>query len=120
LVPSRNHNAETRKYVAPYRITKGKGFRLKDFNPGDTCSLRMNKGEATDLLHGGSAWPPEEQHVRQQVVQPTPRRRGDCGGNRSLDLAYAKVDAAKKKELAAARVAPASANQRMFCHARHP
>jgi len=22
------------KYVTPYRITKGKGFRLKDFDPG--------------------------------------------------------------------------------------
>jgi PPK2 family polyphosphate:nucleotide phosphotransferase len=51
------------KYVAPYRITKGKGFRLKDFDPGDTCGLQLDKGEATDLLHGGSAWLAEEQDM---------------------------------------------------------
>jgi polyphosphate kinase 2 (PPK2 family) len=51
------------KYVAPYRITKGKGFRLKDFDPGDTCGLQLDKGEATDLLHGGSAWFAEEQDM---------------------------------------------------------
>jgi PPK2 family polyphosphate:nucleotide phosphotransferase len=51
------------KYVAPYRITKGKGFRLKDFDPGDTRGLQLDKGEATDLLHGGSAWLAEEQDM---------------------------------------------------------
>jgi PPK2 family polyphosphate:nucleotide phosphotransferase len=51
------------KYVAPYRITKGKGFRLKDFDPGDTCGLQLDKGEATDLLHGGSSWLAEEQDM---------------------------------------------------------
>jgi polyphosphate kinase 2 (PPK2 family) len=51
------------KYVAPYRITKGKGFRLKDFDPGDTCGLQLDKGQATDLLHGGSAWLAEEQDM---------------------------------------------------------
>ena len=51
------------KYVAPYRITKGKGFRLKDFDPGDTYGLQLDKGEATDLLHGGSAWLAEEQDM---------------------------------------------------------
>ena len=51
------------KYVAPYRITKGKGFRLKDFDPGDTCGLQMEKGEATDLLQAGTAWLAEEQDM---------------------------------------------------------
>lgn len=51
------------KYVAPYRISKGKGFRLKDFDPGDTCGLQLDKSEATDLLHGGSAWLAEEQDM---------------------------------------------------------
>jgi hypothetical protein len=105
LVPIRNHNAETRKYVAPYRITKGKGFRLKDFNPGDTCSLRLDKGEAMDLLHGGSAWLAEEQDIRQQVVRPAPVAAAIVEAMARLDLAYRKVDAAKKKELAAGRVA---------------
>ena len=25
-----------RKYTDPFRVTKGKDFRLKDFDPGDT------------------------------------------------------------------------------------
>jgi hypothetical protein len=29
------------RYVTPYRITKGKGFWLKDFDPGDTCGLQI-------------------------------------------------------------------------------
>jgi hypothetical protein len=51
------------KYVTPYRITKGKGFRLKDFDPGDTCGLQIEKAEATDLLQAGTAWPAEEQDM---------------------------------------------------------
>src|SRR3954453_19905759 len=52
-----------RRYAGPFRITKGKGFRLKDYDPGDTCGLRLDKGEATDLLRGGSAWLAEEQDM---------------------------------------------------------
>jgi PPK2 family polyphosphate:nucleotide phosphotransferase len=51
------------KYVEPFRITKGKGFRLKDFDPGDTCGLRLNKSEAADLLQRGSEWLAEEQDM---------------------------------------------------------
>ena len=51
------------KYVTPYRITKGKGFRLKDFDPGDTCGLQIEKAEATDLLQAGTAWLAEEQDM---------------------------------------------------------
>ena len=51
------------KYVTPYRITKGKGFRLKDFDPGDTCGLQIEKAEATDLLQRGTAWLAEEQDM---------------------------------------------------------
>jgi PPK2 family polyphosphate:nucleotide phosphotransferase len=51
------------KYVSPYRITEGKGFRLKDFDPGDTCGLQMEKDEATDLLQAGTAWLAEEQDM---------------------------------------------------------
>ena len=50
-----------RKYVDPFRITKGKGFRLKDFDPGDTCGLQMDKAEAADLLQAGTAWLADEQ-----------------------------------------------------------
>ena len=42
------------KYVHPFRISKGKGFRLKDFDPGDTCGLTLDKGEAADLLQRGT------------------------------------------------------------------
>ena len=38
------------KYVDPFRITKGKGFRLKNVDPGDTCGLQLGKGEAAELL----------------------------------------------------------------------
>jgi transposase len=51
------------KYVTPYRITKGKGFRLKDFDPGDTGGLQIEKAEATDLLQAGTAWLAEEQDM---------------------------------------------------------
>jgi hypothetical protein len=49
------------KYVHPFRISKGKGFRLKDFDPGDTCGLTLDKGEAADLLQRGTEWLAEEQ-----------------------------------------------------------
>jgi PPK2 family polyphosphate:nucleotide phosphotransferase len=52
-----------RKYVHPFRITKGKGFRLKDFDPGDTCGLKLDKGEAAELLQRGVAWLAEEQDM---------------------------------------------------------
>jgi PPK2 family polyphosphate:nucleotide phosphotransferase len=52
-----------RKYVHPYRITKGKGFRLKDFDPADTAGLEMDKGEARELLQRGTAWLAEEQDM---------------------------------------------------------
>ena len=49
------------KYVDPFRITKGKGFRLKNFDPGDTCELQIDKGEAAELLGLGTQWLAEEQ-----------------------------------------------------------
>jgi PPK2 family polyphosphate:nucleotide phosphotransferase len=52
-----------RKYVDPYHITKGKGFRLKDFDPADTAGLQMDKSEARELLQRGTAWLAEEQDM---------------------------------------------------------
>src|SRR6478735_484448 len=52
-----------RKYVHPFRISKGKGFRLKDFDPGDTCGLKLDKKEAADLLQHGIAGLAEEQDM---------------------------------------------------------
>jgi PPK2 family polyphosphate:nucleotide phosphotransferase len=51
------------KYVDPFRITKGKRFQLKDFDPGDTRGLRLDKGEAADLLRRGTEWLAEEQDM---------------------------------------------------------
>ena len=51
------------KYVAPFRIARGEGFRLKDIDPSDTCGLRLEKGEAADLLQRGTAWLAEEQEM---------------------------------------------------------
>ena len=41
------------KYVDPFSVTKGDGFRLKDFDPGSTCGLQLDKGEAANLLQPG-------------------------------------------------------------------
>ena len=51
------------KYVDPFRITDGKRFQLKNFDPADTCGLRMDKGEAADLLQRGTQWLAEEQDM---------------------------------------------------------
>jgi len=51
------------KYTVPFRITKGKGFRLADFDPGDTCGLKLDKGEASELLHHSTEWLAEEQSM---------------------------------------------------------
>jgi PPK2 family polyphosphate:nucleotide phosphotransferase len=51
------------EYVHPFRITNGKGFQLKDFDPGDTRGLKLDKGEAAGLLQSGTAWLAEEQDM---------------------------------------------------------
>ena len=51
------------KYVDPFRITKGKGVRLKEFDPDDTRGLKLDKGEAADLLQRGTEWLAEEQDM---------------------------------------------------------
>ena len=62
-MPSKEVLDRIQKYVHPYRITKGKGFRLKDFDPGDTSGLKLDKGEAAELLQRGVAWLAEEQDM---------------------------------------------------------
>jgi PPK2 family polyphosphate:nucleotide phosphotransferase len=41
------------KFVEPYRVTKGKGFRLKDHDPRDTAGLREEKKQAREILGAG-------------------------------------------------------------------
>ena len=52
-----------RKYVHPFRITNGQGFYLKDIDPADTCGVKLDKGEAAELLSEGTAHLAEEQEM---------------------------------------------------------
>ena len=52
-----------KKYVDPFRVTEGKDFRLKDFDPGDTRGLTLDKGQASELLARGTEWLAEEQDM---------------------------------------------------------
>lgn len=50
----RDIEKRVRKFVAPFRIEHGKGFRLKDIRPDDTEGLESEqKGEAKEWLEGG-------------------------------------------------------------------
>ena len=60
------------KYIRPFRITKGEGFQLKNYDPGDTCGLKLDKGEASELLQQGTQWLAEEQDML------TPKIVGRC------------------------------------------
>lgn len=44
----------TRRLIDRYRVIEGKGFRLKDHDPGDTAGLEMEKSEAKALLAEGT------------------------------------------------------------------
>ena len=53
-----------RKHIAPYRVTRGKDFRLKDIDPRDTGDLKAeDKGEAKELLQRGVEWLAKEQDM---------------------------------------------------------
>src|ERR1700745_2085484 len=54
---------QIQKYVHPFRVTNGKGFQLKDFAPDDTRGLKMEKGDAAELLQRGTEWLAEEQNM---------------------------------------------------------
>ena len=41
------------EFVQPYRVTKGKGFRLEDHSPRDTAGLKEEKKKARGLLAEG-------------------------------------------------------------------
>jgi PPK2 family polyphosphate:nucleotide phosphotransferase len=51
-----------KKFLKPYRVTRGGKFRLRDFDPGDTHGFKSgDKGEAKELLQHGIDWLSEEQ-----------------------------------------------------------
>lgn len=41
------------RIVSRFRVTDGDDFRLKDFKPGDTCDLDLEKSDARHLLEAG-------------------------------------------------------------------
>jgi len=51
------------KYVDPFRIIKGKNFKLRDYDPGDTLGMKLEKGDAAELLRRGTDWLAQEQQV---------------------------------------------------------
>src|SRR5262249_5426838 len=54
---------QIQKYTHPFRITNGKRFQLRDFDPGDTRGLKMDKADAAELLQRGTGWLAEEQDM---------------------------------------------------------
>ncbi len=62
-MPRKDILGAIRKYTDPFRVTNGKAFRLKDFDPGDTLGLKMDKQEAAELLRRGSDWLAMEQDI---------------------------------------------------------
>ena len=51
------------QYVHPFRITSGRKFRLKNFDPKDTCGLELAKTAAAELLQQGTEWLAKEQDL---------------------------------------------------------
>ena len=50
--------------IAPYRVTSGKDFKLKDFEPADTNKLdSAEKADAKELLEQGVQWLAEQQDM---------------------------------------------------------
>jgi PPK2 family polyphosphate:nucleotide phosphotransferase len=61
-MPRKEILERTQKYSQPFRITEGEGFRLKNFDPGDTCGLK-DRGQASELLQRGTEWLAQEQDM---------------------------------------------------------
>src|SRR5262245_41853276 len=62
-MPKNDNLARLERYVKPFRITKGRGFRLKDSDTADTRGLRIEKNEAAELLKRGTDWLAQEQEL---------------------------------------------------------
>ena len=62
-MPRQDIIGAVRKYSDPFCVTKGKDFRLRDFDPSDTLGLKMDKQEAAELLQRGSEWLAMEQGI---------------------------------------------------------
>src|SRR5438105_6247066 len=62
-MPRREILDRIQKYVDPFRVATGNGFRLNSVDTADTCGLTMGKGEAAELLQRGTEWLAEEQDM---------------------------------------------------------
>src|SRR5215470_13047013 len=62
-IPRKEILDQIQKYVHPFRITKGEDFRLKDFDPAETCGLKLDRGETAELIERGIALLTEEQDM---------------------------------------------------------
>ena len=69
-VPSGGHSMPRKeildriqKYIQPFRLTKGRGFQLKNCDPGATCGLKLDKDKASALLQQGTEWLAQEQDM---------------------------------------------------------
>jgi polyphosphate kinase 2 (PPK2 family) len=52
------------RLIAPYRVTKGRGFRLADIDPTDTHRLGSeDKGDAKTWLREGVRWLAQDQDL---------------------------------------------------------
>lgn len=61
---SRPNVKRLKKFLKPYRVTNGRKFRLKDFDPADTHGFDSeDKGEAKELLQRGVEWLTQEQQM---------------------------------------------------------
>ena len=63
----RSHGSSSRRSSTPHVKAPCEpppcSARLKDFDPGDTRGLRLDKGEAAELLQRGTAWLAGEQDM---------------------------------------------------------
>ena len=67
------------RFVHPYRVTSGKGFRLKDHDPRDTARLKEDKKKAAGAARPGSedARGPAGQALRAGPLGRSPGLPGD-------------------------------------------
>src|SRR5271166_78732 len=90
------------KCVDPFRIVKGKGFRLKNFDPGDTRGLSLDKG--LQALAGGAGARPfwEGSRAASTTVHGGGKQRGFTSADTRRPRSTA-PDGARRKRSGLAR-----------------
>jgi PPK2 family polyphosphate:nucleotide phosphotransferase len=60
----RSDLARAERFARPFRVTSGKHFRLRDFDPADTAGLTFDdKSEAKEMLAHGVQWLAQQQDM---------------------------------------------------------